>query len=301
MARAIPPPADPSAFPGDVLTELRRRYDDLTHSQKRIAEAIVGDPDLAAFATLDGFAAKLGVSPSTIVRFSYRIGLSGYADLQERVRALVLARLRTAATRAEPAQPDGEGVAARSLRHDLDLMRRAGAEVNVLDVERAADLLVEAGRVHVAGGLTAYGLAHYAATAMDRIRPQVVLLDVSPVPTGHLLEMGPGDALLSFAFPPYARSTVRLVEESRRRGARVIAVSDSPLSPIARDVAVVLPVAVNGMGVQNSPVAALSLAVALVNTVAARSAGAAARSDESVQLLEEMGGYVLDGSPPVPR
>src|SRR5690349_14150311 len=45
----------------DVIGAVRRSYDELTRSQKRIAEAIVDDPEFVAFATVDKMAARLGV------------------------------------------------------------------------------------------------------------------------------------------------------------------------------------------------------------------------------------------------
>ncbi len=101
-----------SGTPG-VIGALRRRYDELTHSQKRIAETIVEDPRFVAFATLDKFSARLGVSPSTIVRFAYRIGLSGYPELQEQVRELVLKGLPHASGNGDSAAHLGETVFAR--------------------------------------------------------------------------------------------------------------------------------------------------------------------------------------------
>ena len=84
----------------DVIQSLRKSYDELTRSQKLIAEAIVEDPEFVAFATVDKMAAKLGVSPSTVVRFTYRLGLTGYQDLQERVRTLVRSQMRSATIQA---------------------------------------------------------------------------------------------------------------------------------------------------------------------------------------------------------
>src|SRR5262245_65910109 len=71
--------------PANVIEELRRRYDLLTHSQKRIAEYIVDQSQAVAFSTVDQMAAQLGVNPSTIVRFCYRLGLDGFLDLHERL------------------------------------------------------------------------------------------------------------------------------------------------------------------------------------------------------------------------
>jgi len=61
-----------------VIEELRLGHDLLTHSQKRIADYIVDHSRAIAFSTVDEMAARLGVNPSTIVRFCYRLGLNGF-------------------------------------------------------------------------------------------------------------------------------------------------------------------------------------------------------------------------------
>ena len=76
-----------------MIEELRRRYDRLTQSQKRIAEYIVEHSQAVAFSTVDQMAAQLDVNPSTIVRFTYRLGLNGFPDLQERMREMVRGQL----------------------------------------------------------------------------------------------------------------------------------------------------------------------------------------------------------------
>src|SRR6516165_8827636 len=90
-----------NAEPTNVIEELRRRYDVLTNSQKRIAEYIVEKSQTVAFSTVDQMAAQLGVNPSTIVRFCYRLGLSGYPDLQERMRQVVRGQLSRADEQVE--------------------------------------------------------------------------------------------------------------------------------------------------------------------------------------------------------
>jgi DNA-binding MurR/RpiR family transcriptional regulator len=278
----------------DVISGLRRRYDELTNSQKRIAETIVEDPNFVAFATVDKFAARLGVSPSTIVRFAYRLGLGGYPELQEQVRELVLANLRTNAADGDATAHLGDGVFGKSLRHDLELLSRTAERIEQAELERAVDLLVTAERVRIVGGVTAYSVAYYAAVTLERIRSRVALLDGGPVPTGPLLEMEAGDVLLAFSFPPYARTTLGAIDAAKRRGASVIAVSDSPISPLRNRVDVLLPVAVSGIGTQNSLVAAMSIAGALVNGVASLSPGALERYSETVKLLDEWDVYLLE-------
>jgi DNA-binding MurR/RpiR family transcriptional regulator len=122
--------ASPTSADGDqdVFSTVRRKYDELTHSQKRIAEAIVEDPEFVAFATVDKLAERLSIAPSTIVRFAYKIELNGYPDLQERVRNVVRGQMRTRPhgtdaniELASHLEPSGQ---AASLLHDLDNLRQ---------------------------------------------------------------------------------------------------------------------------------------------------------------------------------
>jgi DNA-binding MurR/RpiR family transcriptional regulator len=78
---------------GDLIEELRRQYDRLTQSQKGIAEYVVEHSQEVAFSTVDQMAERLDVNPSTIVRFTYRLGLNGFTDLQERMEQLVRGQL----------------------------------------------------------------------------------------------------------------------------------------------------------------------------------------------------------------
>ena len=136
---------------GDVIEELRRRYDRLTQSQKRIAEYIVEHSQAVAFSTVDQMAAQLDVNPSTIVRFTYRIGLNGFPDLQERMRELVRGQLSRTSDPINESQVAGhlEGTSfGASLSHDerteldeaKEFLRDALAEgrMKAKDVQAAA-------------------------------------------------------------------------------------------------------------------------------------------------------------------
>src|SRR5215471_1313364 len=145
------------ASSGVVIEELRRRYDKLTQSQKRIAEYIVEHPQAVAFSTVDQMAAQLDVNPSTIVRFTYRLGLEGFPDLQERMRELVRGQL------SRTGDPIKEGDVARhlegtsfgaSLSHDWQNMHRTIAGLSPDALGRAANIMVRARRVYVVAGFS---------------------------------------------------------------------------------------------------------------------------------------------------
>lgn len=295
---------DPPAVPQtsqNVVNDLRRRYDELTSSQKRIAEAVVEDPEFVAFATVDKLASKLGVSPSTVVRFTYRLGLDGYQDLQDRVRTLVRAQMRSA-TVAQGRDTTvtshlGDSIHGRSFDHDLDNLRRTIGGQDQHDLARAVDLISKARRVFVIGAGPSYSLAFYAALALDRIRGETVGLDGGGHEIAGILQaMRPEDALLVFTFPPYASSTLRVARWAKKQGANIIAVTDTPISPVGQLVEVVLPTVVSGVSTQNSLVGAMAVANALLNGVTvARKSDAIERYGRVTKLMNEWDQFVLKG------
>ena len=279
----------------DVIASLRGRYDELTDSQKRIAETIVEDPQFVAFATVDKFAGRLNVSPSTIVRFAYRLGLAGYPELQEQVRELVLSTINNPAKDATNLTEHlGDGVLAESLGHDVVLLQRTIERLNVRDLEQAVQWVVDAERVRIVGGVTAFSAAYYTSVTLERVRDRIALLDGGPVPAGPIIEMQEGDVLLAYSFAPYARSTQYVINAVKKRGARVIVVTDSPISPFRDTADVLLLASVSGIGTQNSLVAAFALANVLVNAVAAKSPGALERYSQTIQLLDGADTYLLE-------
>jgi DNA-binding MurR/RpiR family transcriptional regulator len=168
-----------AASSGDVIEELRRRYDRLTQSQKRIAEYIVEHSQAVAFSTVDQMAAQLDVNPSTIVRFTYRLGLNGFPDLQERMRELVRGQL------SRTGDPINEGqVAAHlegtsfgaSLSHDWQNLHRTISGLDAAAVGRAVNILSRARRVYVVAGFSTFPVAHYFALVLDRLRSDISLL-----------------------------------------------------------------------------------------------------------------------------
>jgi DNA-binding MurR/RpiR family transcriptional regulator len=282
----------------DVMTELQRNYADLTQAQKRIAEAIVEDPEFVAFATVDKLAAKLGIASSTIVRFAYRLGLEGYPELQERIRILVRSRLRGADDAADSESllaHLGESTAATSLRHDLDNLRHTISELDSGTLDKAIGIVSSAGRVFFAGGLASRSLAEYAAHTFNRLRGNSRVLGPGDS-AAEIVDLGQDDALVVFCFPPYASQTLQILAAARQQGVTVVAITDSPISPVGT-VDVTLTSRVSGIGPQNSLVAPMAIINVLLNGVAASSPGAADRYRRIFHVLDDWNSVFLKGNP----
>jgi DNA-binding MurR/RpiR family transcriptional regulator len=290
----------------DVLSAVRRKYDELTHSQKRIAEAIVEDPEFVAFATVDKLSERLSVAPSTVVRFAYKLGLNGYPDLQEQVRQIVRGHIRGKTTNgdgdeglAEHLEPGGH---AASLLHDLENLRQTIASLEGDRLDEAISILASARSVFVTGGYASGALAAYAALTLERIRGRAYLIEnLGGRPVPALFSAASDDALLVIGFAPYSADTIQIIELARERGVRLIGLTDTPISPVGQRVDVVLPTRVSGMGAQNSLVAPVAVLNVLLNGTTASLGDSMERYDQLMKSMDRWGLFVLSGDDADPR
>jgi DNA-binding MurR/RpiR family transcriptional regulator len=284
----------------DVLSAVRKKYDELTHSQKRIAEAIVEDPEFVAFATVDKLSERLSVAPSTVVRFAYKLGLNGYPDLQEQVRQVVRGHIRGKASTAEGDEGLAEhldaGGHAASLLHDLDNLRQTIASLEADRLDEAIGILTGARSVFVAGGYASGALAAYAALTLERIRGQAYLIEnLGGRQVPALFSATSEDALLVIGFAPYSADTIQILELARERGMKLVGLTDTPISPVGQRVDVVLPTRVTGMGAQNSLVAPVAVLNVLLNGATAAMGESMERYDRLMKSMDRWGLFVLSG------
>jgi len=297
-------PNEPESIkPGDVFEELRRRYDKLTHSQRRIAEYIVENAEAVAFATVDQMAARLEVNPSTIVRFTYRLGLNGFPDLQERMRQMVRGQLSRAGDTSNASEVAGhlQGTSfGASFSHDLKNLHRTIAGLSADDLDGAVVALVRARRVYVAAGFTSYSLAYFFGLILNRLRGEVFVvgsgdgLSVTP-----FAEITPDDCVVAFTFPRYAVFTHRFATWAKKNGAKVVAVTDTPISAVGQIADIVLLAAASGTGIDNSLVAPMAVVGALLDGAAiAIGTNALDRVGPRERLMNEWDYFLLrsDGS-----
>ena len=282
----------------DMLRDLQESYAALTQSQKRIAEAIVDDPEFVAFATIDKFASRLGVASSTIVRFAYRLGLEGYPDLQFHVRELVKTRMRPTSEEmldddvSLEALPDG--LLGLSLHHDIINIRRTIADLDPISVRETVELVTGARRVYFMGGYATNWLSEYFALNVRRIRGDAFVINRRDAAL-TLVDMVDTDVLVAFSFPPYATKTMMLVSGAKERGVAVVGITDSPISPLGRVADVTLTAHVSGVGPQNSLIGPMIVVNALLNIVANHSEDCMSRYQQIFEQMDEWNTFILRG------
>ena len=200
---------------------------ELTPTERRIAEAVLAEPTLLAFGTVSDLAGRVGTSRPSIVRFANKLGFNGYTTLQQHVRSDLSHRLSRPSERIR-----SDGKTAPPARDVIN--GTISAVLDALEDGRIAELaapVVRAEKVWILSGETSQAGAHALHSGLSMVRPGVRSLEEHSFGTA-LSDAGPCDAVVVFDFFRYRRQVATAARVFKDAGVTVVAITDSPLSPL---------------------------------------------------------------------
>jgi DNA-binding MurR/RpiR family transcriptional regulator len=278
----------------EVAERIEACRDVLSPTERQVAEVVLRDPESVAFGTVALLAEASSTSGASVVRLATRLGYPGFSGLQAAVQSAIGQQLRPAAERIRA--ETGSDVVDRTLRAELDNVHRTLAAVAPADFDRAVGLLADRSlEVLVVAGDAETGVGAMFATALALVREGVSQVGGSDVAVARqLAACGPGSVVVALDLRRYERWVVDAVARAVAAGAAAVAVTDSPLSPLAAPAAVSFVVAAEGAGVFDSHVGMLALTNALVTGTAGRLRRSAARRLDAVEAAWRAAGALVD-------
>ena len=254
----------------NVLHTIRENLGAYSKGQKRIAAYILDHYDKAAFMTAKRLGDTVGVSESTVVRFAAQLGYEGYPEMQKALQEIIRGRLTSIQRiRASRDQISGRDILGTVMHRDMAAIHNAIEQVDRKSFQQAVDKLLQARHIYLLGVRSSAYLAGYLHFYFHLIFPNVTL--VQNAAAGEIFEqlvrIGPNDVLVGISFPRYSKMAVSAVEFARSRGAEVIAITDSQMSPLYKVAGTSLLVSSDMISFIDSMAAPLSLLNALIAAV----------------------------------
>ena len=263
----------PPATADEFRTVLLEHYDGLSKRLKQVARYVLDEPNELALETLAVIAERCGVQPSAIVRFAQSFGFSGASQMQklfrdgllsantaigygERVRRFSESVSRTAA---------GEGLLSEFIEGNILALQNLNETISEKDMRAAVDLIARAAVVHIAGFRRAFPIAAYLAYSLQQHGKHEQFIDgVGGLSNPQATSIDERDLLIAVSFHPYAPETVELTEIAARNDGKILSISDSRVSPIAKPADVALQVHDSEVRNFRSLAASMCLAQAVV-------------------------------------
>ncbi|HCW52269.1 MAG TPA: N-acetylmannosamine kinase [Clostridium sp.] len=256
----------------DLMRLIQGKYIRLSKGQKLIAEYILKNYDKAAFMTAAKLGVAVGVSESTVVRFASEIGFSGYPKLQKALQELIKNKLTTVQRLELRNDYFTDGDALKGvLKADMENIRSTLEKINQKTFQDVVKSIFEAKRIYIIGLRSSTAIAEFLGFYLNIIlqNVKVVSYGISDV-FEQMISVGDGDLVIGIGFPRYAAKTIDALEFSRDRGAKVVALTDSLLSPLATKADYTLIAQSNMASFVDSLVAPLSVVNALIIAVGMR-------------------------------
>ncbi len=220
----------------NLLKEIEERMPTFSKSQKLISEYILKNYDKATYMTASRLGAVVNVSESTVVRYAIELGFDGYPDFQHSLQEIVRTRLNSFQRMEVTNSLIGDGdIPTKVLMSDIEKIRRTLEELDRVAFGKAVEKIVEAKNIYILGQGSAAVLAGTLNLNLRMIFDNVKLISASSAGEIYeqIMSIGEGDVIIALSFPRYSKKAVAAVNFAQNAGANVIALTDSPVSPIA--------------------------------------------------------------------
>ena len=226
----MPPPAA-------LAATIARCYPDLAPRLQRAARFIAEHPDQIAVRSMREIARRAAVAPATMVRLARALDFADYGDLKD----VFIRRVETPdaahATRAQALQASKRS--GPVLVEHLATAQIAAVQSSAANPEAAVAAFLRAlsaaRQVAFLGLRASHAIAFHFAYVYGLLRDNGYLLDDrGGALRDHAARLSAGDALIAISLAPYTRATVEAVEVAETRGAIILALTDSAVSPLAR-------------------------------------------------------------------
>jgi DNA-binding MurR/RpiR family transcriptional regulator len=219
----------------DLIKRINKNYSKLSKGQKLLANYIIDHYDKAVFLTAAKLGTIVGVSESTVVRFANELGYDGYPKLQRALEELVKNKL-TSIQRVEVTfdRIDKSHVLKSVLQSDCYKIKHTLEDIDENVFNQAIDMILSAKNIYIIGVRSCASLASFLGFYFNLIFDNVKLIHTNSVSEmfEQIYRLGTDDVVIGISFPRYSKRTLKAMEFARSRSAKVIAITDSPLSPM---------------------------------------------------------------------
>lgn len=272
----------------DLITKIKERKSGFSKSQRLIGDFIIQHYEKAAYMTASRLGHAVNVSESTVVRFAIEMGYEGYPEMQKSLQSYSKTRL-TALQRLDitNSRIDPDNLLKSVLHQDIDRIR---STVEMLDGEafnKAVDKIISAENIYIFGAMSSNTLARFMDNYFQLIFDNVHF--VQAVNTSgiyqQLIRISRKDVFIGMSFPRYCISTTNAARYAASCGANIIAITDSPSSPLASIAHQLLLAKSDMVSFADSLVAPLSLINAIIVAVGMKRRG---DLEQTLLRLEEM-------------
>lgn len=259
----------------DLRQQIVERFPNLSKCLQQIASYALDNPSEMALETIAAVAPRAAVQPSSLIRFAKVFGFSGYSEMQ-RVFRLRLTdampdykeRLRLLGDEPPRSRPkDGGGsFLEQFVQADIAALQGLLQDERMNDLmNQAVGLIARCDTVYLVAHRRSFPVTCYLSYAMSQMNVRNVLVDgVGGMFFQQVGHASARDVIVAVSSKAYSPDVVQVVREAAHKGVKIIALTDSPLSPLAEHATVSIEVQQASVQMFRSLAVSMTLAITLI-------------------------------------
>lgn len=275
-------------------------FRELSAELQRAAEFSLQNTNQLVVLSMRAFAAEAGVKPATLLRLAQRLGYNGWGELKDAFIDELGLRNDTYVSKAEKliakgTQPQLYEEVFQAHQANLAFSQNENHQA----MEQAVSLLDAAENVYICGFRASFPIAWSLFYVYRLFNRQVSLIDglASNIEV-FTRELTAQDCLLLTSFAPYSRESLDVLRAAQQAGATIVAITDSPVSPLAQAADCTLLFSTDSPSFFPSVVSGMGLAECLLAMLVARHGrDAVSKIENAERYLIDSGAYVVPRKP----
>lgn len=253
----------------NFITKLTNLHDSFTPSHIRISNYLMDNMDNCAFDTLEELSEKIGVSTTTVIRFSRALGYTGYSDMQKDIQSNIQNKVALPERLRNSAPITNNQMLQDSFTNDIANIQKTIAAQKDEDLNQVVEDVTSARKVYILGMRSSFAVSYYMASRLGEIKKGVRLIDsIGMLYPEEIVDVEPGDVCIAFMFPRYSKMTATVLSWLRNQKIKIILFTSMNSSAVSGYGDIILPCAISSISYKNSYAAPMCLTNYLIAAIA---------------------------------
>lgn len=220
---------------GRILDTIASMQSSLTKTEKKIAEAILSQPDLLSQCSLSEVAHQLDVGEATFIRFCRTLGFKGYTDFKLDLAIELATQERESSALLDTDLSDNDTPKEIAIKLQAQLNNAMAETLNLLnydELEKVVAEILQADRVFL------FGVGSSGLTAEDtKHKFMRIGLQADAVTNNHFMYMQAsllkkGDLVIGISHSGHSLETIKALGIAQANQAKTVAITHNLRSPI---------------------------------------------------------------------
>lgn len=221
-------------IPHSCLIKLQAIYDTLKTAEKKAADLLINDPDFFSSSTIVEAAERAGCSEATLVRLAKKLGFKGYPELKENL--INKAKDNPVQLYEGLTEQDTiESITKKIFESSIQALRDTLNILNKENYKKAVECICRANKIVFCGVGDAFPVALAGCQKFTRIGLNAFVSSDFDLQLIYTSLLSPQDVVIAISHSGRTKTIIEVVKYAKSVGAKVIAITNYPISPLSKN------------------------------------------------------------------